>query len=164
MGAPEQADIIPGTEIVFKGHGGGDDNATGELVLIPQPTSSPDDPLVSSHPAVVPRDTLTCHQNWTQSWKTIVIINQAVFVFVSILTPLSISPLTLIFMQEFQKSLPEVNMLFGAAAITLGMIHPSLSPPMWPIMRGVNASLITMVLSSGLHDGGSPALLPTPAR
>lgn len=53
-------------------------------------------------------------------WKTIVIVNQSIFVFVSIMTPLAISPMTMIFEAEFHKSLPEVNMLFGAAAITLG--------------------------------------------
>lgn len=36
------------------------------------------------------------------------------------MTPLSIAPLTVIFEHEFNKSLPEVNMLFGVAAITLG--------------------------------------------
>ncbi|XXG99347.1 hypothetical protein Hte_005684 [Hypoxylon texense] len=94
----EMPDIIPGTDVIFAGHEGGD-----EVVLIPQPTSSPDDPL-----------------NWSKTWKTIVIANQSVFVFVSIMTPLAISPLTLLFEAEFRKSLPEVNMLFGAAAITLG--------------------------------------------
>lgn len=53
-------------------------------------------------------------------WKTIVILNQFVFVFVSILTPLAIAPLTEVFMMEFQKTLPQVNLLFGVAAITLG--------------------------------------------
>lgn len=48
------------------------------------------------------------------------ILNQFVFVFVSILTPLSIAPLTEIFMAEFHKTLPQVNLLFGVAAITLG--------------------------------------------
>ncbi|RYP70686.1 hypothetical protein DL771_005290 [Monosporascus sp. 5C6A] len=43
-----------------------------------------------------------------------------VFVFVSIMTPLAIAPMTMIFELEFGKTLPEVNMLFGAAAITLG--------------------------------------------
>jgi MFS family permease len=50
-----------------------------------------------------------------------VILNQAFFVFISVLTPLSIAPLTPIFMQEFHKTLTQVNYLFGAAAITLGM-------------------------------------------
>lgn len=48
------------------------------------------------------------------------ILNQFVFVFVSILTPLAIAPLTQLFMMEFSKTLPQVNLLFGVAAITLG--------------------------------------------
>ena len=101
-------DVIPGTEIIFdKGHqngeGGGEATGAGELVLIPRPSDSPNDPL-----------------NWSAAWKTVVILNQFVFVFVSIMTPLAIAPMTLIFEQEFHKTLPEVNMLFGAAAITLG--------------------------------------------
>jgi MFS family permease len=49
-----------------------------------------------------------------------VIINQAIFVFISVLTPFAIPPLSPIFIQTFHKTLPEVNMLFGAAAIALG--------------------------------------------
>lgn len=48
------------------------------------------------------------------------IVNQFVFVFISILTPLAIAPLTEVFMKEFDKTLPQVNLLFGVAAITLG--------------------------------------------
>ncbi|KAI1775386.1 putative MFS transporter [Hypoxylon cercidicola] len=104
MGRNEKPDVIPGTDVIFAGHeGGGESAGNNEVVLIPQPTSSPDDPL-----------------NWSKTWKTILIVNQGVFVFVSIMTPLAISPLAIIFEAEFQKSLPEVNMLFGAAAITLG--------------------------------------------
>ncbi|KAI6083802.1 putative MFS transporter [Hypoxylon rubiginosum] len=97
-------DIIPGTDIIFAGREGGEEGSVNnEVVLVPQPTSSSDDPL-----------------NWSKMWKTIVIVNQSIFVFVSIMTPLAISPMTMIFEAEFHKSLPEVNMLFGAAAITLG--------------------------------------------
>lgn len=39
------------------------------------------------------------------------IVNQFVFVFVSILTPLSIAPLTQIFEAEFHKSISQVNLL-----------------------------------------------------
>ncbi|KAI1335783.1 putative MFS transporter [Xylariaceae sp. FL0016] len=103
MSQVEKLDVIPGTEIIFKGREDGGNNASSEIVLIPQPTINADDPL-----------------NWSKTWKSIVIFNQFVFVFVSIMTPLAISPLTQIFEAEFHKSLPEVNMLFGAAAITLG--------------------------------------------
>ncbi|KAI2619915.1 putative MFS transporter [Hypoxylon sp. NC1633] len=103
MARSETPDIIPGTDVIFADRGGGEGTGANDVVLIPQPTSSPDDPL-----------------NWSTTWKTIIIVNQSVFVFVSIMTPMAISPLALIFEAEFQKSLPEVNMLFGAAAIALG--------------------------------------------
>ncbi|KAI0841431.1 MFS general substrate transporter [Hypoxylon sp. FL0890] len=103
MSEREFPDIIPGTDIIFTDRDGSDNGAPSEVVLIPQPTSSPDDPL-----------------NWSVTWKSIIIFNQFVFVFVSILTPMAIAPLSLIFEAEFNKTLPQVNMLFGAAAITLG--------------------------------------------
>ncbi|KAJ4408929.1 hypothetical protein N0V82_009584 [Gnomoniopsis sp. IMI 355080] len=102
MGVREQVELIPGTEVVFAGTDG-ESAASQQLVLIPQPTNNPDDPL-----------------NWSSKWKTIIIFNQFVFVFVSILTPLSIAPLTQIFTAEFQKTIPQVNLLFGVAAIVLG--------------------------------------------
>ncbi|KAK8042423.1 MFS general substrate transporter [Apiospora phragmitis] len=86
-------DLLPGTEVVFKDNG---ELAQGELIL-------PQRPL-----------------NWSKTWKTIIIANQFVFVFISIMTPLAIAPMTQIFEAEFHKTLPQVNMLFGAAAITLG--------------------------------------------
>ncbi|KAI1100659.1 putative MFS transporter [Jackrogersella minutella] len=99
----DEPDIIPGTDIIFTDKNDGESTSSSEVVLIPQPTSSPDDPL-----------------NWSMAWKATIIFNQFVFVFVSIMTPLAISPLSLIFEAEFHKSLSEVNMLFGATAMTLG--------------------------------------------
>ncbi|RYO98052.1 hypothetical protein DL765_010945 [Monosporascus sp. GIB2] len=102
-------EVIPGTEIIFdntqtqNAEGSAAAAAGGELVLIPRPTDNRDDPL-----------------NWGAAWKATVLVNQFVFVFVSILTPLAIAPMTMIFEHEFDKTLPEVNMLFGATAITLG--------------------------------------------
>lgn len=110
--AAEQSEVIPGTEIIFDNrrttNGEGEAqvvsvSGTGALVLIPHPTKNADDPL-----------------NWSAKWKGVILLNQFVFVFVSIMTPLAIAPMTLIFEREFRKTLPEVNMLFGAAAITLG--------------------------------------------
>lgn len=46
MGVENDTEIIPGTELVFRGTGGEADSSQ-ELVLIPQPTNNKDDPLVS---------------------------------------------------------------------------------------------------------------------
>ncbi|RDL35796.1 uncharacterized protein BP5553_06408 [Venustampulla echinocandica] len=96
---------LPGTEILLTHEEGSssEEGAVEKICLIPEPSDQPDDPL-----------------NWSPTWKAIVIVNQAIFVFISVLTPLSIAPLTPIFMQEFRITLPEVNMLFGAVAISLG--------------------------------------------
>lgn len=47
MTTHEKSEIIPGTEVVFKGSGDVEGTSTDELVLIPQPSSNSDDPLVS---------------------------------------------------------------------------------------------------------------------
>ncbi|KAI1453411.1 putative MFS transporter [Annulohypoxylon moriforme] len=116
MAETEKPDIIPGTDIIFTDGNNGENTTPSEVVLIPQPSSSPDDPL-----------------NWNMTWKAVIIFNQFVFVFVSIMTPMAISPLSLIFEEEFHKTLPEVNMLFGAAAITLGYANFLIVPAanMW---------------------------------
>ncbi|RDW79572.1 MFS general substrate transporter-40 [Coleophoma cylindrospora] len=96
----ESIEVIPGTEILIQ-----EDSArhAQQVCLVPQPSTHAEDPL-----------------NWAPKWKAMVIIVQAVFVFISVLTPLSIAPLTPIFIQEFHTTLPKVNMLFGAAAMALG--------------------------------------------
>ncbi|OTA98091.1 hypothetical protein M426DRAFT_123597 [Hypoxylon sp. CI-4A] len=117
MTAPaEKPDIIPGTDIILTGGEYGEDANTKEIVLIPQPSSSLDDPL-----------------NWSKAWKATVVFNLFIFVFVSVMTPMAISPMALIFEAEFHKTLPEVNMLFGAAAITLGYANFLIVPAanMW---------------------------------
>lgn len=112
MGLQDREAIIPGTEIVYR-ETDSDSTSSQELVLIPNPSDNPDDPLVSSLLlfSAVLLNRLTGLQNWSTTWKTIVIVNQFVFVFVSILTPLSIAPLTQIFEAEFHKSIPQVNLL-----------------------------------------------------
>lgn len=45
MGYQEDRELIPGTEVVYRGTDGEADNSK-ELVLIPTPTNNPDDPLV----------------------------------------------------------------------------------------------------------------------
>lgn len=47
MGAENDTEHIPGTELVFRGVAG-EANSSQELVLIPRPTNNSDDPLVSA--------------------------------------------------------------------------------------------------------------------
>jgi len=102
---------LPGTE-VFE-FDGADIVKTGKdgMVLVPQPSRDPNDPL-----------------NWTWAWKLAVIINQTAFVFISVLTPLSIAPLTPIFIKRFDKSLSQVALLTGAAVIALGYANLVIIP------------------------------------
>lgn len=124
MAGVNEVDLSPGTEVVFTGIDG-ESVSSQKLVLIPQPTSNAEDPLVSimfttTVPLLPARILTPRSQNWSSRWKTVVILNQFIFVFISILTPLSIAPLTQIFTIEFHKPIPQVNLLFGVAAIVLG--------------------------------------------
>lgn len=47
MSYQDREAIIPGTEVVYR-ETDGDSTSSQELVLIPNPTNNPDDPLVSS--------------------------------------------------------------------------------------------------------------------
>lgn len=44
-------------------------------------------------------------------WKTLVIVNQGIFVIASVIPALSIAPLTPVFMQQWEKSLTDVALL-----------------------------------------------------
>lgn len=50
-------------------------------------------------------------KNWSTMWKTLVIVNQGIFVIASVIPTMSIAPLTPIFMQQWQKSLADVALL-----------------------------------------------------
>jgi MFS family permease len=110
-----------------------------------------------------------------------VIINQAFFVFISVLTPLSIAPLTPIFMQEFHKTLPQVNYLFGAAAISLGYTNFVIVPfsnvfgrrpailicglicvlaNVWQALTTSYASFIGARVISGFGAGANESIMP----
>lgn len=120
-------------------------------------------------------------QNWSTGWKATVIINQAFFVFISVLTPLSIAPLTPIFMQEFHKTLPQVNYLFGAAAISLGYTNFVIVPfsnvfgrrpailicglicvlaNIWQALTTSYASFIGARVISGFGAGANESIMP----
>ncbi|PQE14259.1 MFS transporter protein [Rutstroemia sp. NJR-2017a BVV2] len=108
----QDVELLPGTEILLHPN---ENNvlveSDKELELIPAPSDDPSDPL-----------------NWSPKWKAIVIVNQAIFVFTSVLTPFSITPLTPIFIEIFHIDIPQVNLLFGAVAIALGYANLVLVP------------------------------------
>jgi hypothetical protein len=109
-----QVEMLPGTEIMVDVDGRSSihaHNSPSAIVLIPQPTAELDDPLVSSELLFWCRDLTLPMQNWSSTWKTMVIIMQGAFVIISIIPALSIAPLTPIYMQEWQKSLTEVALL-----------------------------------------------------
>ncbi|KAL6884458.1 hypothetical protein GGI43DRAFT_426772 [Trichoderma evansii] len=60
------------------------------------------------------------NKNWSTLWKTLVIVNQGIFVITSVIPTMSIAPLTPIFMQQWQKSLTDVALLTGVTVILLG--------------------------------------------
>ncbi|KAL5387000.1 hypothetical protein PMIN02_008276 [Paraphaeosphaeria minitans] len=103
------AEFIPGTEImkdIGGVHFGHVQGSTESVILIPQPTNRPDDPL-----------------NWSPWWKFIVIFNQGFFVISSIVPALSISPLTQLLMDKWHKSLTEIALLTGVLVITGGYFN-----------------------------------------
>ncbi|TKA55492.1 hypothetical protein B0A49_11454 [Cryomyces minteri] len=101
-----QTEILPGTEIMTDVPGARfvhAHNATSATVLVPQPTDDPHDPL-----------------NWSRWWKLAVTITQGAFVMISVITNLSIAPLTPIYIAEWGKSLSQIALLTGVCVLTLG--------------------------------------------
>ncbi|KAJ3466374.1 hypothetical protein MRS44_007032 [Fusarium solani] len=99
-----EVDLVPGTEVMTDMGGARfDSDNQDSIVLIPQPTDDPQDPL-----------------NWSTLWKTMVIANQGIFVIASVIPTMSIAPLTPIFMQQWEKSLADVALLTGVTVILLG--------------------------------------------
>ncbi|EON65741.1 hypothetical protein W97_04980 [Coniosporium apollinis CBS 100218] len=100
------SELLPGTELMTEVAGVHlvhAHNAPNAVALVPQPSFDPSDPL-----------------NWSKLWKTIVLANQGLFVLLSIITTLSIAPLTPIYMAEWNKNQTEVALLTGAAVVALG--------------------------------------------
>ncbi|KAK7579458.1 hypothetical protein V3481_015256 [Fusarium oxysporum f. sp. vasinfectum] len=70
LGREAEVDLVPGTEIMTEIGGARfyhDSDNPDSVVLIPQPTDDPHDPL-----------------NWSMFWKTLVIVNQGIFVIASV--------------------------------------------------------------------------------
>lgn len=112
-------EIVPGTKIMTDVQGSHfyTHNSASSIALVPQPTEDIHDPLVSWTVNFLRRKhlqephRLTTEQNWSQFWKTIILINQGCFVIVSVVTALSVAPLTPIYMVEWKKSLTQVALL-----------------------------------------------------
>jgi hypothetical protein len=108
-------EILPGTEVmadIAGAHFVHASNAPSNVVLVPQPSNDPSDPLVSSEELLIsPHHADTYGKNWTPKWKTLVLANQGFFVFTSIIGTLSIAPLTPIYMQAWHRSLTDVALL-----------------------------------------------------
>ncbi|SPO04614.1 related to MFS transporter [Cephalotrichum gorgonifer] len=110
--AEAHVDLVPGTEVMVEVdglHRGSLEQAS--QVLVPQPTDDPHDPL-----------------NWNKTWKSLVIINQGIFVIISVIPTLSIAPLTPVFMAEWQASLTNVALLTGVTVMLLGYCNLIIVP------------------------------------
>ena len=90
----------PGTEYMRESDPEGN---TSHEAFIPHPSNDPSDPL-----------------NWSPKWKWIVVINQSLYVFFSIVAALSIAPVTPIFVQDFQTTPGVVSLFTGVVVIVLG--------------------------------------------
>ncbi|KAF7563710.1 hypothetical protein G7046_g419 [Stylonectria norvegica] len=101
-----EVDLVPGTEIMVDLRGAHFHHASDNpdaVVLVPQPSDDPHDPL-----------------NWSPFWKTLIMVNQGLFVIASVVPTLSIAPLTPIFMAEWSSSLTDVALLTGVTVMLLG--------------------------------------------
>ncbi|KAH8884984.1 serine/threonine kinase 16 [Thozetella sp. PMI_491] len=102
----DRAELVPGTEVMADlgdAHLVHAQSSLDSVVLIPQPTDDPHDPL-----------------NWSALWKNLVIFTQGSFVLLSVITNLSIAPLAPVYMHEWGKSESEVAILTGATVLALG--------------------------------------------
>ncbi|KAH8660421.1 serine/threonine kinase 16 [Xylariales sp. PMI_506] len=98
--------MLPGTEVLADSQGLGGihlNNDKSGVVLIPQPSSDPNDPL-----------------NWSPFWKNMIMLQQCIFVALSIMPSQCISPLTPVFEAEWNKNASEVALLTGVMVIALG--------------------------------------------
>jgi MFS family permease len=108
MGMPTQDYlIVPGTEVMadidvahaYLKHTTGRSHS----MLIPQPSDNSNDPL-----------------NWSRKWKLVTMTLQGIFVLLSVLTNLSIAPLTPIYMELWNKSVSQIALLTGVCVLSLG--------------------------------------------
>ncbi|KAK6412397.1 hypothetical protein LTR95_017975, partial [Oleoguttula sp. CCFEE 5521] len=98
-------DLIPGTEVMTDVGGAHFAKAGGRetgSVLVPHPSSSPNDPL-----------------NWSRPWKIIVAVSQLFYVWVLVCSALSIAPMFPFLGMEFHLDQQQLSLLTGLNVITL---------------------------------------------
>ncbi|CZR66561.1 related to MFS transporter [Phialocephala subalpina] len=160
-------EMLPGTELledVGNLHRIHAHNVANSTVLVPQPSSSPDDPL-----------------NWSPKWKTIIMVNQCVFVALSIMPSQCIAPLSPIFEAQWNKNATQVALLTGVMVIALGytnfVIIPcahifgrrptmivcciiTLATDIWMAAAGSYWSFMAARLINGFGTGANESMLP----
>ncbi|KAL1981003.1 hypothetical protein VTN96DRAFT_3227 [Rasamsonia emersonii] len=101
---PGHVDLVPGTEVLLDG---GDAHLKrgkeSDTVLIPQPSSNPDDPL-----------------NWAPIWKYLVITTQFLYTFVTVESALSLAPMFPLLQKEWDLNETQLSLLTGACVLALG--------------------------------------------
>jgi len=101
-------EILPGTEVmrdigdVHFAHAKGADGA----VLVPHPSSSPDDPL-----------------NWSLTWKLTVAVSVLLYTWVLVTAALSLAPMFPFLGVEFHLNQTQLGLLTGINVLTLGELR-----------------------------------------
>ncbi|KAA8913487.1 putative MFS transporter [Sphaerosporella brunnea] len=96
-------DIIPGTEVMAQVAGLHLVENESHDVLVPQPSSNPDDPL-----------------NWNPFWKGITMATMISTAFLQAFGPLAIAPQAPAYMKEWDRSLADVLRFTGVCILVLG--------------------------------------------
>ncbi|KAH6880728.1 serine/threonine kinase 16 [Thelonectria olida] len=111
---PPDVEIYPGTEIMedYLGSHLTHSHSDGSgMVLIPQPTRNADDPL-----------------NWSPFWKWMVVFIEVFFILTSVISALSVSPLTPVFEAQFNKDAKAIALLTSALVLVTGYANFILVP------------------------------------
>jgi MFS family permease len=128
--------IVPGTEVmadidVAHAHL---KHTTGRShsMLVPQPSNNSNDPL-----------------NWSRKWKLVTITMQGMFVLISVLTNLSIAPLTPIYMELWNKSESQIALLTGLGALSIGYANFVIVPGAELYGRRIVSIMCTVICVAG---------------
>ncbi|CAK7216214.1 hypothetical protein SEUCBS140593_002800 [Sporothrix eucalyptigena] len=129
-------EIYPGTEVMEDGndtHVIHNQNNLAGVVLVPQPSPNADDPL-----------------NWSLLWKYTVVALQMTFLLTSVISALSVSPLTPVFQAQFDKNAEAIALLTGVLVIVTGYTNLVLVP-----LAEVYGRRFVLIASSLTCVGGS---------